>query len=132
MTLEELSRACRLTQIDADITKLPLGYDTLIDEESNTLSGGQVQRLAIARALLNHPQILILDESTSSLDPLTENELLQSLMALPMTIVLVSHRLNVTTHFDRVVVLDHGQVVQDGQPENLQQVAGLYQQLLGQ
>lgn len=132
MTLEELSRACHLAQIDADITKLPLGYDTLIDEESNTLSGGQVQRLAIARALLNHPQILILDESTSSLDPLTESELLQSLMALPMTIVLVSHRLNVTTHLDRVVVLDHGQIVQDGQPEDLQQVAGLYQQLLGQ
>lgn len=132
LTMEELKAACQLAQIDAEIVKLPLGYETLIDEESNTLSGGQVQRLAIARALLNHPQILILDESTSSLDPLTERDLIQRLLSLPITIIMVSHRLNVTKDFDRVIVLDHGQVVQTGRPAELQAVPGLYQQLLGQ
>lgn len=132
LTMEELKAACQLAQIDAEIVKLPLGYETLIDEESNTLSGGQVQRLAIARTLLNHPQILILDESTSSLDPLTERNLIQRLLALPITIIMVSHRLNVTKDFDRVIVLDHGQVVQTGRPAELQAIPGLYQQLLGQ
>ncbi|MEM1239801.1 MAG: peptidase domain-containing ABC transporter [Cyanobacteria bacterium P01_H01_bin.26] len=120
-TYDEIVIACQITGADTFINCLPDGYLTVLGESGSNLSGGQLQRLAIARALVLKPAILILDESTSALDALSETELLQRLLQhrKGRTTVLISHRSSVNRIVDWVVLIDAGKVETAGPPDYL-------------
>ena len=108
--MEEVAHAARLAQADEFIRLLPLGYDTPIGEEGMMLSGGEVQRIAIARALLRRPKLLILDEPTNHLEGAAVRRLLETLSALEERpgVVIISHAREVLRHVDRVYQLKDG------------------------
>jgi len=127
-TQDDLERACRAAQIHEVIAQLPDGYDTVVGERGYRLSGGEKQRLAIARVLLKNPGIVILDEATSHLD--AENEVLVQ-RALDealarRTSLVIAHRLSTVRNADQIIVLDEGQVVERGDHEDLVAAGGLY------
>jgi ATP-binding cassette subfamily B protein len=130
-TDEEVAAAARAARLDSYIDSLPTGYDTVLGERGVRMSGGQRQRLAIARALVREPSILILDEATSSLDAQTEREILGTLASLPTgrTTISVTHRLPLAAMADRVYVLDQGRLVEQGRHAELMRAGGLYQRL---
>jgi subfamily B ATP-binding cassette protein MsbA len=128
---EEVRQAARAAYALEFVERLPTGFDTLVGERGTTLSAGQRQRLAIARALLRDPRILILDEATSALDSESE-QMVQSALARIVrgrTTLVVAHRLSTVRHVDRLVVLDRGKIVQAGSHDYLVAVPGLYQRL---
>lgn len=110
------------------VKEMPFGLDTVLDENAVNLSGGQKQRLALVRALLRKPEILILDEATSALDTISERKLQDSLKkAYPyMTVIMVAHRLNSIRDCDRILVLDRGMVIEEGTHGQLMEKSGLY------
>lgn len=132
-SLEELEAAARAAHLDEFIHTLPQGYETIIGEEGARLSGGEAQRLALARAFLKDAPILILDEPTSSLDPQTETLLQESTRQLMQgrTVITIAHRLNTVTRADRIVVLQAGRIVEMGTHRQLLKRGGLYAQLIG-
>ncbi|WP_025692766.1 peptidase domain-containing ABC transporter, partial [Paenibacillus zanthoxyli] len=107
-TLDEIVQAARRAAIHDYIMQLPLGYQTMVSENGVNLSGGQRQRILLARALMKQPQILVLDEATSSLDTASEQLITESLREYPCTQILIAHRLSTIRHADRIVVLDQG------------------------
>jgi ATP-binding cassette subfamily B protein len=117
-TLTDIKRAAKLANIDQFIESLPEQYDTLVGERGIKLSGGQRQRIAIARAILKQAPIIILDEATSSLDTVTEQQIQQSinqlLDATQTTVIAIAHRLSTIRHMDRIIVLDGGEIIEDG------------------
>jgi ABC-type multidrug transport system fused ATPase/permease subunit len=133
-TREEIIAAAEAANADAFICRLPDGYDTVIGERGATLSGGEKQRLAIARALLKDAPILILDEPTSALDARTETLLLEALERLMegRTTFIIAHRLSTIRNADRIVVLEAGQIVEEGRHEELLKQGGLYTKLYHQ
>ncbi len=130
-TEEEMFEAAREALIHDFILPLPQGYDTYVGEHGMKLSGGQRQRIAIARALLRNSPILILDEPTEGLDPVTEAEVMEALYRLMegRTVLLITHRLVGLDAVDEVVVLDKGRIVQRGTHEELLSRPGLYRQM---
>jgi ATP-binding cassette subfamily B protein len=125
---EEVIAAAQAARAHDFITSLPYGYDTRVGERGITLSGGQKQRVAIARALLLDPRILILDDSTSSVDTETEHLIQQALARLMegRTTFVIAQRLTTILRADQILVLQDGQVVQRGRHEELLQQGGLY------
>jgi len=113
------------------ITKLTQGYETVVGERGVTLSGGQRQRIAIARALLMNPRILILDDSTSSVDTQTEYLIQQALAELMQnrTTFVIAQRLSTVKRADQILVLDNGRIVQRGKHTELLEQGGLYKQI---
>ena len=130
-TDEEVFAACRAAQIHDVIAGLPEAYDTIVGERGYRLSGGEKQRVAIARMLLKDPAVVILDEATSHLD--SENELLvQDALASALagrTSIVIAHRLSTITAADQILVLDEGQVVDRGRHDELLAANGLYAEL---
>jgi ABC-type multidrug transport system fused ATPase/permease subunit len=110
------------------IESLPYGFDTRVGEGGLQLSGGQLQRLVIARALVTDPAILVFDEATAAVDPLTEQEIHQHVrrLARDRTTLVITHRLHTLREAHRVVVLDEGRVVELGPPEELLRAGGLF------
>ncbi len=128
---EEIIAAATAARAHDFITRMPEGYDTRVGERGVTLSGGQKQRIAIARALLTDPRILILDDSTSSVDTETEH-LIQEALAVLMegrTTFVIAQRLLTLKSADEILVLDHGRIVQRGTHETLLTQGGLYRQI---
>ena len=130
-TEDSLLLACRQSGVLNYINELPDGLDTVIGDRGVTMSGGQCQRLGIARALLRNPAILILDEGLSALDGETEAEIMQSLkIDSPLrTIILVSHRLVSILNSDKIIVLDSGRVVEQGSHVELVSRGGRYKEI---
>ena len=128
---EEIVAAAKAAQADEFIQSLPDGYDTVVGERGVTLSGGQRQRVAIARALLMDPRILILDDSTSSVDMQTERQIQQALSYLMegRTTFVIAHRLSTVRRADLILVMDRGQVVERGKHSELIQQHGLYREI---
>jgi ATP-binding cassette subfamily B protein len=123
--------AARLAQIHDFIMTLPQGYDSLVGERGLKLSGGEKQRVAIARTILKGPPILMLDEATSALDSHTEKEIQDALerVARDRTTLVIAHRLSTVVHADNIIVLDHGEIVQRGTHVELLAEKGLYASL---
>lgn len=132
VTQEEVEAAARAAAIhDVIVTKFPDGYDTLVGERGITLSGGQKQRMAIARTLLKDPRILILDDSTSSVDTETEASIRSALRRLMQgrTSFIIAHRIQSVMDADLILVMSHGRIVQRGTHETLMQEDGLYRRI---
>lgn len=127
-THEEVVAAARKACCDDFIESLPEGYQTMIGEGGASLSGGEKQRISIARALLKDAPIVILDEATANVDPENEDRLQQAIEAITenKTILMIAHRLNTVRHADQVLVVDHGQIVQRGTHEELITQQGIY------
>ena len=127
----QVREAARLAQIHDFIMTLPQGYDSLVGERGLKLSGGEKQRVAIARTILKSPPILMLDEATSALDSHTEKDIQDALerVARERTSLVIAHRLSTVVHADNIIVLDHGAIVEQGTHLELLARGGLYASL---
>ena len=128
---EEVKRAAKLSFIDSFIYSLPEGYDTLVGERGLKLSGGEKQRLAIARVLLKNPQILIFDEATSALDSYSEKMVQKALLSLAHkhSTIVIAHRLSTIVDADQIIVLENGVIVEQGKHQELLDLKGQYSRL---
>lgn len=131
-TMEQVEAAARAAGAHGFISALPDGYETTVGERGLTLSGGQRQRISLARALLTRPDILILDDATSAVDPGVEAEIHETLREQMegRTTIIIAHRRSTLDLADRIVVLDKGRVVADGTHDDLQRECRLYRELL--
>ena len=127
-TQEEMIQAARMAHIHDFVTSLPEGYDTMVGERGLKLSGGEKQRIAIARTILKNPKILIFDEATSALDSKAEQAILQELSAIATdrTTLVIAHRLSTIIDADQILVMDQGRVVERGTHRQLLESDGLY------
>jgi ATP-binding cassette, subfamily C, bacterial len=132
ITFEQIVDACQIAEADEFISKLPDRYQTVLGEFGANISGGQRQRLAIARAIVSNPPILILDESTAGLDPVSEAHILDRLLAHRQgkTTLLISHRPRVIQRADRIILLDRGQLVLEGPLDHLRRKPGEHLEFL--
>jgi ATP-binding cassette subfamily B protein len=129
--MSEVEAACRAANIHEFIASLPEGYETVVGERGYRLSGGEKQRVAIARVILKDPRVLILDEATSHLDSQSE-ALIQDAMQKVMqgrTSIVIAHRLSTVRGADQILVMQKGQLVQRGRHEDLLTQGGLYANL---
>mgnify|MGYP001266223830 CR=1 FL=1 len=130
LTIDEAWKAAELAGIDEDIRNMPMEMHTMISEGSGGISGGQRQRLMIARAVAPNPKVLMFDEATSALDNITQKKISESLDALRCTRIVIAHRLSTIRHCDRILVLDHGKIIEDGTYDELISANGFFAELV--
>jgi ABC-type bacteriocin/lantibiotic exporter with double-glycine peptidase domain len=129
-TEERMVQAAKDATLHEIIAARPNAYDSIVDDDGRNFSGGERQRLAIARALATDPAVLILDEATSALDAMAEKAILDNIRRRGCTCVLISHRLSAVRDCDEIVVLDHGAVIEQGRHTELMERAGIYRRLV--
>ena len=131
-SIEEVKKAAKKAACHDFIMSLPNGYDTVIGEGGATLSGGEKQRLAIARAIMKDAPIIILDEATANVDPENEKELTEAIENLTKhkTIIMIAHRLKTVRNADQIIVVDKGRIVQKGRHEELMAQEGIYKNFI--
>ncbi len=129
---QEVVEAAKKACCDEFISKLPNGYDTVIGEGGANLSGGEKQRISIARAIMKNAPVIILDEATANIDPENEKELVEAVNALTKekTIIMIAHRLKTVRHADQIVVVDKGKIVQQGTHNQLMNEDGIYKRFI--
>lgn len=128
-TDEEVWEAARIAALDEDIRRMPMQMETRLGEGGSGLSGGQCQRLLIARAVINKPKVMFFDEATSALDNITQRKVVENLNAMGCTRISIAHRLSTVMNCDRIIVLDKGRVVEDGSPKELMEQKGFFYKL---
>ena len=128
-TIDDAWKAAELAGLDKDIAAMPMQMHTLISEGTGGISGGQKQRLMIARALINKPKILFFDEATSALDNITQEIIADNIDKLRCTRVVIAHRLSTIKNCDRILVMDKGRIVEEGKFEDLMAKKGLFYEL---
>lgn len=130
LTLDEAWEAAEIANIADDIRAMPMGMHTVITEGGGGISGGQKQRLMIARAVAGKPKILMFDEATSALDNITQKKVSEALDSLKCTRIVIAHRLSTIRHCDRIIVLEKGKIVEDGTYEELLARGGRFADLV--
>ena len=130
LTLGDAWEAAELADIAEDIRAMPMGMHTIIAEGSGGISGGQRQRLMIARAIAPKPKILMFDEATSALDNITQRKVSEALDGLKCTRIVIAHRLSTIRHCDRIIVLDGGKIIEDGTYDELVAMDGFFTELV--
>ncbi len=130
MTLQEAWEIAEIAGVADDIRKMPMGMSTLISENANGISGGQKQRLLIARAIAPKPKILMFDEATSALDNVTQKRVSEALDSLKCTRLVIAHRLSTIKNCDRILMLDGGHIIEDGTYEKLIAKNGAFAELV--
>ena len=132
--MEEVVEAAKKACCHDFITALPDGYDTVIGEGGASLSGGEKQRISIARAMMKDAPVIFLDEATANVDPENENELMQAIQALTSekTVIMIAHRLKTVEYADQILVVDHGKIVQRGTHEALMAQEGIYKDFISE
>ncbi len=128
-TDEEIWEVAEIAALDEDIRNMKDGMDTVLGEGGKGLSGGQCQRILIARAILNRPSILFFDEATSALDNISQKKVTENIAKLKCTRVTIAHRLSAIEHCDRIIVLHEGHIVEDGSPQDLFDRKGFFYEL---
>ncbi len=130
LTMDDAWHAAELSGIAEDIRRMPMGMHTIISEGSGGVSGGQRQRLMIARAIAPKPKILMFDEATSALDNITQKKVSESLDSLKCTRIVIAHRLSTIKQCDRIIVLDKGRIIEDGKYDELIENGGYFAELV--
>ena len=130
LTLDEAWEAAELAGIAEDIRAMPMGMQTIISEGQGGISGGQKQRLMIARAIAPKPKVLMFDEATSALDNKTQKQVSEALDGLKCTRIVIAHRLSTIKNCDRILVLDKGRIMEDGTYDELIAQNGLFAELV--
>lgn len=130
-TMEEIIAVAKKARCHEFIARLPNGYETMVGEGGSTLSGGEKQRISIARAILKDAPIVLLDEATASLDPENELYIQEAIDGLvkEKTVVVIAHRLNTVVHADKIVVLEDGSIAEEGMHDELMRAKGLYRRM---
>ena len=129
LTLNDAWRAARLAAVDRDIRAMPMGMFTVVTESSAVFSGGQVQRIMLAAALVRSPRVLLLDEATSWLDNDTQATVMGRIEELAVTRIVIAHRLSTIRNADRIYVFDEGRVAQQGTFAQLIEAPGIFRDL---
>ena len=130
LSMEDAMKAAEAAGMKDDIEHMPMGLHTIVSEGGGGISGGQRQRLMIARAIAPKPKILMFDEATSALDNLTQKQVSESLDKLKCTRIVIAHRLSTIRQCDRIIVLDKGRIVEDGTYDQLIQQGGFFAELV--
>ena len=128
-SMKEVERVIEAVGLKDDIKQMPMGIHTVLSENSGTISGGQQQRILIARAIIRNPSILLFDEATSALDNVTQAKVCKSLEGMNATRIVIAHRLSTIRDCDRIIVLDHGNIAEEGTYDDLMKKQGLFYQL---
>ena len=132
--MEDVIEAAKKACCHDFIKALPEGYDTVIGEGGASLSGGEKQRISIARAMMKDAPVIFLDEATANVDPENENELMQAIQVLTAekTVIMIAHRLKTVEHADQIIVVDHGKIVQQGTHAELMEQDGIYKRFISE
>jgi len=132
LTLEDAWEAARMAGMEEDIKQMPMEMHTVISEGAGTFSGGQRQRLMIARAIVHKPRLLFMDEATSALDPKSEKIVMDNIKKRGCTCLIVAHRLSTIMDCDEIIVMEFGKIVERGTHQELMSKNGVYAQLIDQ
>ncbi len=127
--IKRVEETIREVGLEEDVKKMPMGLHTVIAEGAGTISGGQAQRILIARAIVGKPKIVFLDEATSALDNVTQRQIVDTLEKLDATKIVIAHRLSTVQNCDRILVMDKGDIVEQGTFEQLMEKKGLFYEL---